>query len=286
VAEVTAAQGDRQATVVGDEIEIRRLTTHDELAEAVAIQDEIWGAGFSDRVPAAILHVSQKVGGVTAGAFDATTGRMLGFVFGLTGFRDGRPIHWSDMLAVREEARGRHLGERLKRFQRDELRRIGVEIMYWTYDPLVARNAHFNINRLGARPVEYVPNMYGTHTGSTLHGSIETDRFIAAWDLREGAARPGARVPPGIPVVNPTRPDGTPSLGTLLDLPQVRVEIPHDIEALVASAPAVAAQWRVVTRAALLHYLQHGYDVTGFSGEPGAPGSYLLTKGSARRGQP
>jgi predicted GNAT superfamily acetyltransferase len=285
VAEVTAAHGDRPTAVVGDAIEIRRLATHDELAEAVAIQDEIWGAGFSDRVPAAILNVSQKIGGVTAGAFDAT-GRMVGFVYGLTGFRDGRPIHWSDMLAVREEARGRHLGERLKQFQRDELRRIGVETMYWTFDPLVARNAHFNINRLGARPVEYVPNMYGTHTGSTLHGAIETDRFVAAWDLRDGAARPGAPVPPSLPLVNPTRPDGSPSLGTLLDAPQVRVEIPHDIEALLARAPAVAAQWRVVTRAALLHYLQHGYDVTGFSGEPGEPGSYLLTKGSARRGQP
>ena len=53
-------------------------------------------------------------------------GRMLGFVFGLTGVRDGRLVHWSDMLAVREEARGKQLGERLKHYQRDVVRAIGV----------------------------------------------------------------------------------------------------------------------------------------------------------------
>ena len=87
------------------------------------------------------------------------------------------------MLAVREHARGHHLGERLKHYQRDILRALGVETMYWTFDPLVARNAHFNLNRLGATIAEYMPNFYGSKTGSILHGALPTDRFVAQWAI-------------------------------------------------------------------------------------------------------
>ena len=254
-----------------DGVVIRRLASLDEFEEAVTIQDETWGAGFSERVPAAILNVAQKVGGVTAGAF-GPDGRLLGFVFGLTGIRDDRLVHWSDMLAVRVEARGRHLGDRLKQFQRDCVRDIGVDTMLWTFDPLVARNAHFNLNRLGARPVEYVPNMYGANTGSPLHGRMETDRWIAAWrldgsrptPLPEGTADEApAAIHPGL--------DGLPALGTLLDAPYVRIPIPPDLQEVQRTAPTIAAQWRVVTRAAFLHYLGRGYAVVGFA-RPAAPG--------------
>jgi len=187
-----------------DGIVLRTLTTNAEYDEAVALQDEIWGAGFTDRVPASILRVAQKVGGVTAGAFDAQD-RMLGFVFGLTGLRDGRPVHWSDMLAVREDARGKQLGEKLKTYQRDLVHAVGVETMFWTFDPLVARNAHFNLNRLGARIAEYIPNFYGSNTGSILHGALPTDRFVAEWQLtspdrntRDAAPPQRERSPAGV----------------------------------------------------------------------------------------
>src|SRR5512134_2572456 len=118
-------------------ITIRDLATLEEYQECCEIQEETWGRGFSERVPGAILRVSQKIGGVTAGAFNAD-GRMVGFVFGMTGIRDGRLAHWSDMLAVREEARGHHIGDQLKHFQREKVRALGVEVMFWTFDPLVA----------------------------------------------------------------------------------------------------------------------------------------------------
>ena len=111
-------------TVGHDGIVLRPLASHADYDEAVTLQDEIWGAGFSDRVPASILRVGQKVGGVSAAAFDPN-GRMLGFVFGLTGVRGGRLVHWSDMLAVREDARGKQLGERLKQYQREVVRDLG-----------------------------------------------------------------------------------------------------------------------------------------------------------------
>ena len=129
-----------------------------------------------------MLKVTQYIGGVTAGAFDPD-GRLLGFVFGMMGSMDGRLVHWSDLLAVHPDARNKGLGRRLKLFQRQLLLPLGVETMFWTYDPLVTKNAYLNIVRLGARPTEYVVDMYGADTHSAMQGGIGTDRFVVAWDL-------------------------------------------------------------------------------------------------------
>lgn len=250
-------------------VRIRPLSSNEDYDEAVVLQDEIWGSGFSDRVPASILRVGQKVGGVSAAAFDAS-GYMLGFVFGLTGVRDGRLAHWSDMLAVREQARGHRLGERLKRYQRDVLRAIGVETMYWTFDPLVARNAHFNLNRLGARIAEYVPNFYGSNTGSILHGALPTDRFVAEWPLGtsdDDAPRPGS------PRARPSSDVGTTAIvehghvrlvDPLPDTSRVLVPVPIDIEAALGASAQEALAWRLATREAMMHFLARGYRVVGF----------------------
>ena len=251
-----------------DGIVLRPLASLDDFEEAVRLQDEIWGAGFSDRVPAAILRVAQKVGGVSAGAF-AENGRMLGFVFGLTGIRDGQLVHWSDMLAVREEARGHHLGDRLKHYQRDVVRALGVTRMLWTFDPLVARNAHFNLNRLGVGIAEYVPNFYGANTGSILHGALPTDRFIADWELdteaqpgRGASGQPDTGDP--IPVTTVVEGGQVRTVDPLPAAPRVRVPIPVDLEATLGRSADEALAWRLATRTAIMHYLAAGYRVSAF----------------------
>jgi predicted GNAT superfamily acetyltransferase len=251
-----------------DHITIRDLRTLEEYAECCEIQEETWGRGFSERVPAAILRVSQKIGGVTAGAFDAND-RMIGFVFGLTGLREGRPAHWSDMLAVREEARGRHIGDRLKHFQRQQVQGIGVDVMLWTADPLVARNAHFNINRLGAMPVEYVENIYGANTGSTLHGSLPTDRTVIAWQLSRvhaphanaGRAEPGDG---GVPLANPLDHDGLPRFDDPGAAEAVRVQVPVDLVAVQRAGGDDAMRWRLSVRESFNACLAAGLTVTRF----------------------
>src|SRR5262245_31570741 len=160
-------------------IEVRALAGNEELNACVALQLATWGEGFTDVVPASILKVAQHIGGVVVGAFDSSN-VLLGFVFGLTGVERGKIVHWSDMLAVRPEARNLGLGRRLKEHQRHMVREVGAEVIYWTYDPLVARNAHLNFNRLGVRVAEYVEDMYGV-TDSVLHGGVPTDRLVVAW---------------------------------------------------------------------------------------------------------
>jgi len=254
---------------------IRRLATHEDYKACVALQKETWGGDFVECVPPAILMVSQKIGGVTAGAFDAS-GKLLGFVFGMTGVKDGRLVHWSDMLAVRPEARDLGLGQKLKLYQRELAREVGVETIYWTYDPLVARNAHLNLNRFGVRVTEYVPDMYGEDMAGDLNRGLGTDRFVVEWDISETveadtsvlhSQTTGPRFMILGPVVNSTIDDDgspLPIKGKLLEGAALRVEIPADIQAVKTISLQRAGEWRASTRHAFMFYLQRGYEVSGF----------------------
>ena len=267
-----------QNVTLADGTVIRALATHEERAEAVRLQEETWGAGFSEKVPAAVLLVAEETGGVAAGAF-TPEGRMIGFVFGLTGIRDGTPFHWSDILAVRAEAQGRRLGEAMKQYQRDRCRAIGVEWMCWTFDPFVARNAHLNLNVLGATVDEFVPDMYGSATGSPLHGSLGTDRFVARWPVR-GEPRPMRDSPElvhGVPVAGGSPADAPRADAPLPDSADVVVRIPDDYATLLAGDPVIAQAWRASARRAFLHYLHAGYRVTAFVPRRGRDAAYLLS---------
>jgi predicted GNAT superfamily acetyltransferase len=266
---------------LADEIVIRELATHEERASAVRLQEETWGAGFTERVPAAILLVGQKLSGVSAGAF-APDGTLAGFVFGMTGPKGGKLVHWSDMLAVRADLQGRHIGRALKQYQRERCRAIGVETMYWTYDPFVARNANLNLCRLGARVDEFVPDMYGTDTNSRMHGSLGTDRFVASWPVStEPTPLPSDEAAfRGVPVAAGRSGDAPGPGDTLPEAAAVAVRVPEDYHALLDANLELARAWRMSARRAFLHYFHFGYRVSAFVAASGRDASYLLTRPS------
>ena len=269
------------------DFDIRPFHTIEEFRACVELQEATWGEGFSERVPPAILKVAQILGGVSAGAYNPD-GQLLGFVFGMTGVRDGELAHWSDMLAVREHVRDTGLGARLKQYQRDQVLARGVESMYWTFDPLQSRNASLNFNKLGIVVREYVRDMYGD-TDSPLHQGVGTDRFIALWQMSsdrvvarlagsergpESPPRDAPRVLDSHGVDGMLRP-GEPDLGSRNH--RLLVTIPSDISEIMERSLDVALEWRGATRAVFTHYLGEGYEARELL-RSGATSEYLLER--------
>ena len=266
------------------EVEIRPLETRAELEACVALQQEIWGDAFGDLVPPSLLKVVQRIGGVAAGAF-APDGALLGFVYGMTGVERGRLVHWSDMLAVRAGSRNGGIGRRLKEYQRVAVRELGVEVIYWTFDPLIARNAHLNFNKFGVTAAEYVEDMYGV-TASTLHGGLPTDRLVVAWPTRDEEV--ATRVADARRLLESDDCADAPvattawleSAAGASILPHcVRVELPANAEALIVAGADDVLHSRLSVRHGLQWGLASGYGITAFRfDDDGARGYYLLTR--------
>ncbi len=256
------------------ETQIRPLQTHAEYFDCVRMQKETWGQDSIEIVPPILMLVLNKIGGLVAGAFDEQAG-MVGFVISLPGFFNQKKMNWSKMLAVSSTCRDQGIGRHLKLFQREYLLQQGIDYVYWTYDPLVARNAHLNLNKLGARIHEYAVRIYPDETGSALHRGMELDRFIVEWPLAGGktkeAVSGGLRPRPEDyetwAVVN-TEPGPNNSIipveVELVRAEKVRIEIPAEIEQVQAAAGGLATVWRRNTRRAFTHYLNQGYSVETF----------------------
>jgi predicted GNAT superfamily acetyltransferase len=158
---------------------IRDLSTEPELREAVALQKTIWGFEDADLLPFRMFVVATRIGGQLLGAFDAS--RMIAFCVAIPGLKSGGKIYLhSHMLGVLPEYRNAGVGRRLKLRQRDDALSRGIDLIEWTFDPLDVKNAHFNIERLGAIVRRYVRNQYGV-SSSALHGGLPTDRLVAEW---------------------------------------------------------------------------------------------------------
>ncbi|MDH3496232.1 MAG: GNAT family N-acetyltransferase [Gemmatimonadota bacterium] len=269
--------------VAPDTLVIRALASHADFDACVRLQRATWGDDFRELVPPAMLQIAQKLGGIAAGAFAGD--RLVGFVYGLTGLLDGRTAHWSHMLAVDPACRDQGIGQRLKAHQRDAIRALGIDRIFWTFDPLVARNAYVNLTCLGARVTEYVRDMYGDNPRSRTDSVIGSDRFVVVWDViggRDGHDR--TPVAPAASAVSVTTADpATPAVADPFpESPLVTIAIPDDIQALKQTAPNTARAWRAATRGAFEHYVGSGYRVGGFARDPrGAGGRYVLERADA-----
>lgn len=266
-------------------MELRDLHTLDDYSLVVDLQRRVWGEGYDDVVPLSILAVVVKRGGILAGAFDGA--RLAAFVFSVPGLKDGKPMQWSHMLGVDEAYRRSGIGYTLKLVQRDRTLAQGLELVEWTYDPLMAPNAHLNFARLGVVAEEYLVNVYGA-SGSVLHHGAPTDRFIAAWNVatphvqRRIAKDAAVKADPvqatlsvrdaavaDAPLLNPTvDQDGWLAPAGAADLTReddrLLVAIPGRYGDMLQQAPDLATAWRMQTREIFTTYFARGYRCVDF----------------------
>jgi predicted GNAT superfamily acetyltransferase len=161
-------------------IVVRKCEGIEEFQRCVELQKEIWGEEDIEVEPATLFVVASETGGQVLGAFDG--GRLVGYTLALVGFAGGKVFLHSHMTGVHRDYRDRGVGRRLKLFQREEALGRGIRQIVWTFDPLETRNAHFNLNRLGAIARKYLPSLYGLTT-SPLHLGLPTDRLWVEWPL-------------------------------------------------------------------------------------------------------
>jgi predicted GNAT superfamily acetyltransferase len=279
----------------GASVRIREVDDVVDLAVVARLQREIWGFGDADVVPVHVLLTAAHNGGLvlvaTLGADDV--GMLFGFA-GLTG--DGRPKHCSHMTGVVAAARGTGVGRALKWRQRQRLLERGVALVTWTFDPLEARNARFNLATLGAWSDEYLENVYG-ELDDDLNRGLPSDRLLVSWELRservaERAAQADVDAPVGAPAA-PAVATGQPLLvarstggarhPVRLDPatePSVTIEVPHDLQALKLRDLPLAHAWRTAVREAFTHAFARGYRATdvGAGASDGLPTRWYVLR--------
>ncbi|WP_329519117.1 GNAT family N-acetyltransferase [Spirillospora sp. NBC_01491] len=244
--------------------EVRELRELDELEALHRLIGDIWRpAPGAEPIQVEMLRALAHAGNYVAGAFSGD-GRMVGLSVAFLADPPGVALHSHITGAVG----GRGVGLALKLHQREWALARGLSRITWTYDPLVRRNAYFNLVKLGARPGEYLPSFYGTIEDS-INAGDETDRVLAVWPLpdpRVVAATRGEHVPVPVPDDAATalgEKDGWPVRGGT-DASTLLVAVPEDIEGLRRSAPEAARAWRTAVRDVLGGLLDDGARVTGF----------------------
>lgn len=214
-----------------------------------------------------IMKALAHSGSYVAGAFD--DGRLIGASVGFLGGGDQEPHLHSHITGVVPEAQGRQVGYALKRHQRDWCLARGIGVAVWTFDPLIRRNAWFNLHRLGAAIVGFEPDFYGDMPDGVNSGD-PSDRCLVRWDLAAAGPRPAADAE-GTAVVLAEDADGAPVV-TASDAPARRCFVPADVVALRAERRPLAAAWRHAFRDAFGQAMDDGLVVTGMTRD----GSFVL----------
>ncbi len=265
-------------------VEIRELSDLEDLARLADLFADVWGRSSEPPMSSNILKALAHSGNYLSGAFAEE--RLIG---GLVGWLGGHPPHdllmHSHILGVLPEREARGLGFDLKQHQRRWCLARGVKVMEWTTDPLVRRNAYFNLAKLGAEAPEYLVNFYGEMRDG-INAGEESDRLLIRWHLdsaKAEAAAAGKAVELDAErlrgwsnsAILSEGADGEP----VVETKSARVlicQVPEDIVALRAADPASARRWRLALRDALGGAMARGYRVNGAT----KSGWYVLESGT------
>ena len=274
---------------------IRVLEKPEDMAAVEDLQRLVWSCPDIEIIPKDLLLAVVHNGGLAIGAYVGN--ELVGLCFGFPGFSstpDGpRLKHHSHILAVHPDWRSQGIGFALKRAQWQMVRKQGLALITWTFDPLLSLNAHLNITHLGAVCNTYLPSAYGEMRDG-LNAGLPSDRFQVDWWLNSqrverrlsrhsrpvltidhfrlaeatllevrSEGTPAGRPPEEVPVMT----------GTLL-----LVEIPTDFLTLKGADLSLARDWRFYSREVFENAFAAGYLVTDFVHDK-SRSFYVLTHG-------
>lgn len=247
----------------------------DEMAAASALYAEVWGlAPRESPMEPGLLVALGFAGGYVSGAFDAD-GTLVGSCAGLLGATPtGRLSLLHSHIAAVRPGTGRGVGTALKLHQRAWCAERGIGTIAWTYDPLIARNAWFNLGRLGAHVEAYLVDFYGPMDDG-LNAGEESDRLLVHWAVHPDEHDATTTHEPGRPhAALAVGDDGgpVPHPAVPVDADAVTLAVPADVERLRSSDRAVASRWRSAFRDAYADLHEQGWRVRGFVRE----GRYVL----------
>lgn len=240
------------------------------LREVSRLFGRIWGPRQADHVSHDLMRALSWSGNFVAAALseDAVVGGIVGF----RGWREGWPLLHSHILGVDPDHRRHGVAVALKQHQRAWSLERGIEAVTWTYDPLVGRNAHFNLMRLGGTASAYHADFYGEMEDDVNAGDA-SDRILVRWALAGPRAVAAAEGPLEEPALDALQGLGA---GVLLaedaGRPVLREEtgapllcrVPDDILDLRRRQPSLNAEWRLALRETLGWAMGHGWSVAAF----------------------
>jgi predicted GNAT superfamily acetyltransferase len=257
---------------------IRPCRGIEELEACIGLQKQIWGYADSDLYPLRLFVNLTQIGGHVIGAFSSggrgRTAELVGFVTAMPAWRDGKRYLHSLSLGVARGHQNQGLGRMLKIEQREVALQAGVRCIEWTFDPLRAKNAFFNIVRLGAITRRYRPDYYG-RVESRLQQGLPSDRLVCEWWLNSRRVRAAL----GLSAHSHPAPAASLAIGRRGERV---IEIPFDFSALAAQEPERARNLQRAVRRKFEECFGRGLVVTGFERGEGV-GRYLLEPFSENR---
>jgi predicted GNAT superfamily acetyltransferase len=252
------ALNSAHAAAAASDVEIREVHEPLELDAISRLLSLIWNRQIDSRpVTSELLRALTMTGHYVTGGF--IEGELVGAAVAFFAAPPESTLH-SHITGVVSQHAARSVGYALKLHQRAWALQRGVSTMTWTFDPLVRRNAYFNLAKLGVRAVEYLPNFYGAMQ-DPINAGDDSDRLLVVWDLAAPQLEPDPA--PGAPVVLQVGADGAP-LRRGSDAPETIVEIPAEIETMRVREPALARAWRLAVRDCLGEAMAGGAVVRGF----------------------
>jgi predicted GNAT superfamily acetyltransferase len=271
---VAADAADATARRLG--LRIADLTTIAEQRAAAELFCRIWRAESPDQlINASMMRALAHSGNYVVGAYRG--GSLLGAAVAFLGHDH---LH-SHITGVDPAGQSVGVGYALKLHQRAWALRRGIPEVRWTFDPLVRRNAYFNLHKLGARAAAYLPEFYGEMDDGINTGDA-TDRLYIRWELASPAVvaalggRPLDDRPTGAVLLDrsPDEAPVEPAPPPALEGEPVLVAVPWDVEALRGRDPELATRWRYAVREAMCSALDRGYRIAAFARD----GWYLMAE--------